>query len=428
VASAAGSGTGCGRPAALGGVAARCLLVLPLLLLAAVWGGPADANPLTKPEVLKLVRRNVQETRLLTLVRELGIDFKVTGEVAAELRTAGASSNLVAALQKLAGSGEPAVSQPVESSAPAPVAPAPAPTTPPVPSPPVVVQPPGPPPVAVQSPAPPPSTTQASDRPPASRAGAQPNDADPAASDPSPREGSPPVTLEPPPAPTLPPGARDTLIALIPGPPPPPPPRALGSPPGLGVSPPARPPDQSGRPPAAPPAAEPSVAAAPAPAEPPSRWEQVRPLLEKAQALAAEGDVRGAQTLVVKAMEMDPGEPQVWKTFKGIEQDLLVRAETFLADGQLPRALREFQFIISTNPESALGFNGMGQALLQLKNYDEAVAAFEKALALEPGNARYRQALTRARGLQRASKAFERQGQQNLRDMIEDQPGKKKGP
>jgi cytochrome c-type biogenesis protein CcmH/NrfG len=132
--------------------------------------------------------------------------------------------------------------------------------------------------------------------------------------------------------------------------------------------------------------------------------------------------------LVVKAMELDPVEPQVWKTFKGIEQDLLARAETFLADGQLPRALREFQFVITTNPESALGYNGVGLALLQLKNYDEAVAAFEHALALEPGNARYRQALTRARSLQRASKALERQGQQNLREMIEEQPGKKKGP
>jgi tetratricopeptide (TPR) repeat protein len=168
--------------------------------------------------------------------------------------------------------------------------------------------------------------------------------------------------------------------------------------------------------------------AAPPAAEGPSRWEQVRPLLEKAQELAAEGDVRGAQMLVVKAMELDPGEPRVWKTFKGIEQDLLVRAETFLAEGQLPRALREFQFIITTNPESAFGYNGMGQALLQLKNYDEAVAAFEKALALEPGNARYRQALTRARSLQRASRALEQKGRDNVKEMIEDQPGRKKGP
>jgi tetratricopeptide (TPR) repeat protein len=154
----------------------------------------------------------------------------------------------------------------------------------------------------------------------------------------------------------------------------------------------------------------------------------VRPLLERAESLAAEGDVRGAQTLVARAMEIDPGEPKVWKAFKGIEQDLLARAETYLADGQLQRAFREFQFVVRTNPESALGFNGVGLSLLQLKNYDEAVAAFEKALTLDPANARYRQALTRARSLQRASKALERQGRENLKEMIEEPPGKKKGP
>jgi tetratricopeptide (TPR) repeat protein len=189
----------------------------------------------------------------------------------------------------------------------------------------------------------------------------------------------------------------------------------------------------------APPASPAVVAAAPPPMVVPprptqaapdtaSRWEQVRPLLEKAQALAAEGDVRGAQMMVVKAMEIDPVEPQVWRAFKDIEQDLLTRAENFLADGQLPRALREFQFVITTNPESAQGHFGVGLALLQLKNYDEAVAAFERALVLEPGNARYRAQLTRARSLQKASKALERQGQQNLKDMIDDQQGKKKGP
>jgi tetratricopeptide (TPR) repeat protein len=174
-------------------------------------------------------------------------------------------------------------------------------------------------------------------------------------------------------------------------------------------------------------AVPPPRAPQPTAADTASRWEQVRPLLEKAQALAAEGDVRGAQMMVVKAMEIDPVEPQVWRAFKDIEQDLLTRAENFLADGQLPRALREFQFVITTNPESALGHFGVGLALLQLKNYEEAVAAFERALVLEPGNARYRAQLTRARSLQKASKALERQGQQNLKDMMDDQT-KKKGP
>ncbi len=232
-------------------------------------------------------------------------------------------------------------------------------------------------------------------------------------------------------------------LAVTPAPvaPPPPAPPAAVTPAPMVAPPPAPPATVTPAPVVAPPAAPPpAVALVPAPAVPapprppqsapelPGKWEQVRPLLEKAQTLAAEGDVRGAQMMVVKAMEIDPVEPLVWRAFKDIEQDLLVRAETFLADGQLPRALREFQFIITTNPESALGHNGVGLALLQLRNYDEAVAAFERALILEPGNARYRAALTRARSLQKASKALERQGQQNLKEMIEDQPGKKKGP
>ncbi len=353
-------------------------------------------NPLTKPEVLKLVRKNVQERRLVAVVRELGIDFKITTEVANELREAGASLSLIAALQGLAGS------EPAEPAA----APTPPPFTPP--------------------PAPPAPATASEPPSPAAAAG-----------DRAPVEPAPATTLEPPAAPADPPppaysrAAVETMVALIPGPPPPPPPPVIGPGPVSGVlessapPPPAAPPTSPATPP--PPAPVPVAALAPPP-EPPSRWEQVRPLLDKAQTLAAEGDVRGAQMLVVKAMELDPVEPQVWKAFKGIEQDLLARAETFLADGQLPRALREFQFIITTNPESALGHNGVGLALLQLKNYDEAVVAFERALALEPGNARYRQAVTRARSLQRASKALERQGQQNLKEMIEDQSGKKKGP
>jgi hypothetical protein len=421
--------------------------------VAPVCAPPVTATPLSKPEVLKLVRRNVQELRLLAVVRELGIDFKVSGEAADELRAAGASATLIAALRRLSPDDAPRVA-PVPAPAPAPTpavppAPAPAPiATPPIAPPaPAPAPPTATPPIEPPAPAPAPPIATAPIEPPA------PAPAPPIAA-PSAPASTPPVVLAPPPvvapaapaapsitpapvveapaSPTLPREAREVIASLPSGPPPPPPPP-------LAV--PAPPAEPAARPVEAPAVAPPAVAAVPPPApavpvtpaappisEAPSRWEQVRPLLEKAQELAAEGDVRGAQTLVVKAMELDPGEPRVWKTFKGIEQELLVRAETFLAEGQLPRALREFQFIITTNPESAFGYNGMGQALLQLKNYDEAVAAFEKALALEPGNARYRQALTRARSLQRASRALEQKGRENVKEMIEDQPGRKKGP
>jgi tetratricopeptide repeat protein len=446
------------------------LVVGVALLVSPALEPDASATPLSRPEVVKLVKKKVQEGRLFTVVRELGIDFKVTPEVADELRGAGASAALIAALQALASGEEGAAAG--TAATPGTI---PAPAAPPTPlAAPVVVATTPPPssagaPTAVTTASPPTSALPSVALPVTVPAGspaavAPPAAESPAAVPPSPpavvpspsapveppaavpagapasaartepepaeagEESRPPHPLEPPPAVTLPRGAAETMAALIPGPPPPPPPTIIS--PFRTPAPVELRPVNAPAPAPAPAAVRiPTTPLAPEPAaETPSRWELVRPLLEKANTLASEGDIRGAQTLVVKAMEIDPGEPKVWKAFKGIEQDLLARAETFLADGQLQRAFREFQFVVTANPDSALGFNGVGLALLSLKNYDEAVAAFEKALTLDPANARYRQALTRAKSLQRASKALERQGQQNLREMIDDQSGRKKGP
>ncbi len=315
-----------GRPRAWGWLLAAVLLLLPQ---------PSAGTPLSKPEILKLVQKKVHERRLLAVVRELGMDFKLTPEVMDELRAAGARPSLIQGLRSLSAETETAALPPSPSSPPAPV---------------------------LESPS-----------------------------------QAPPLAETPAPA------APDA-------PPPQAPPEALGSPPA--DTPPAG---------AMPPPVEPP------PPEPPSRWETVKPLLEEALALAKDAEFRRAQALLVKAMEIDPAEPAVWKAFKEIEQDLLLRAETFLADGQLPRALREFQFVIRTNPESARGHNGVGLVLLDMKSYDEAVSAFERATALDPANARYRQALHEARRLQKASRALEERGKENLKEMLE-APGKRKGP
>ena len=303
----------------------------------------AAATPLSKPEVLKLVQKKVHERRLLAVVRELGLDFKLTPEAVEELRRAGASPSLIQGLQQIAAGDESHLGT---SSLPS------TPTAPP-------------------AEAPPPASPTA---PEASMSGGPPAESpasSPASVGPASRELSGPS------------------INAEPTPPSPP-------------------------------------AVAPPPPEPPSRWEQVKPLLEKALALAGESDYRGAQAYLSKAMEVDPAEPQVWKAFKEIEQDLLNRAETFLADGQLPRALREFQFVIRTNPESARGQNGVGLVLIQLKNYDEAALAFDRALALDPGNARYHQALNEARRLQKAARALEEKGKETVKGTLNEQPGTKR--
>jgi hypothetical protein len=442
---------GAARLAALARMVALVVLVtLPSGAL------PAGAMPLSKPEVLRLLGKGVRQERVVEVVKELGIDFKVTSDVLTELTAAGAGAALIAELMSLRPDDPPVVERPPA----APPAPAPA-ALPPTTGEPAGVSLVIPPADAASAPPPPVTTPSAT---PAATAGAASREAGAEA----PSAVLPPP--EPPPVPPDPPARPPQVVMpVIPPPPPVPPPSA---PPLIAsVAPPSAPAPAPAVAPAeaevtrtAPPAAAPSAASpgpaaggdpAPAPAAPvparapvapPSapppppppapppaaperdRREELKPLLEKARALAVDGDLRGAQDVVAKALELDPGEPEAWKVFKGIEHDILVRAEGFLLDGQIRRALREFQTIITKNPDSGPGHAGMGLALLQLKSYDEAVTALERALALDPGNARYRQSLTRARDLQKASRALERTGQENIQRMLGDQPGKKREP
>jgi len=393
-------------------VRVTCLGALFVLAVAPL---PAAAMPLSKPEVLRLLQKGVRQDRVVEVVKELGIDFRVTPEVMTELTGAGAGAALIAELMALKPDDAPSVDRPPSP----PTAPAPAPASPPVGAAQdtptagaevgsAILPPPEPPPVPPDPPAPPPRIVMPAipAPPPVPPPPGPPMVASMASSPPLVPSAAPVASDQPTPAPA--PTSGGSGGAMDPRPVP-------EVPPVL---------DPAASPAPAPRVGARPAASAPPPAEP-SKRELVKPLLDQAQALANDGDLRGAQELVAKALEIDPGEPEVWKVFKGIEHDVLVRAEGFLTDGQVRRALREFQTIITKNAESAPGHAGMGLALLQLKNYADAVAALERALALDPGNARYRQTLTRARDLQKASKALERTGQENLQRMLGDQPGKR---
>jgi tetratricopeptide (TPR) repeat protein len=349
--------------------------------------------PLSKPEVLRLLQKGVRQDRVVEVVKELGIDFSVTAEVLSELTAAGAGAALIAELMALRRDEGPPLDRPPAAAA----APGPAPVAH------------GP---VAPSPAPAPS-------PAAGAVAAAPIARTEPASAVVPPPEPPAVPPDPPPRMAPPPVA----MPAIPAPPPVPPPPA----PAVAASIPSPPAASSVAEPAPPRSTEGASATPLGPTEA-ERREQVRPLLDRAQALANDGDLRGAQEAVGRALEIDPGAPEVWRVFKGIEHDVLVRAEGYLGDGQVRRALREFQTIVTRNPESAPGHAGVGLALIQLKSYDEAVVALERALQLDPGNARYRQTLTRARDFLKASKAFERTGQENLQRMLGDQPGKKREP
>ena len=58
-------------------------------------------KPFTKDDVVRLLSGNVPVKRVETLVRERGIDFQITQETESELRKAGATDSLLAALRDL---------------------------------------------------------------------------------------------------------------------------------------------------------------------------------------------------------------------------------------------------------------------------------------------------------------------------------------
>jgi hypothetical protein len=77
-----------------------CLLCASTVFLSAQTQPPP--KPFTKDDVLKLLTGNVPAKRVEALVRERGIDFRVTPDTESELRNAGATEPLLAALRDLA--------------------------------------------------------------------------------------------------------------------------------------------------------------------------------------------------------------------------------------------------------------------------------------------------------------------------------------
>ena len=59
-------------------------------------------------------------------------------------------------------------------------------------------------------------------------------------------------------------------------------------------------------------------------------------------------------------------------------------AETLLADGRYEDALAAFHAILEVDPESALAYAGVGDALFRMRRYEDALAALTHALALQP--------------------------------------------
>ena len=87
------------------------------------------------------------------------------------------------------------------------------------------------------------------------------------------------------------------------------------------------------------------------------------------------------------------GIPADFKTFvESVEPEsedthvLLQLAELALEGGDADLALLRYEQALAQDPKSAAAWTGKGTALQQLERYDEALAAYDRALELDPGN------------------------------------------
>jgi hypothetical protein len=90
----------CWMATKLGIAAIAWLLCASVVFLSALT--QPSPKPFTKDEIIKLLAGDVPVKRVETLARERGIDFQITLETESELRKAGASEPLLAALRNLA--------------------------------------------------------------------------------------------------------------------------------------------------------------------------------------------------------------------------------------------------------------------------------------------------------------------------------------
>jgi len=91
---------------------AACLCLAVVAAFAGYAHAQPPPKPLTKDEVVKLLGGNVPAKRVEALVRERGIDFQITPETESDLRKAGATDKLLAALHDLAPKSPPAPESP----------------------------------------------------------------------------------------------------------------------------------------------------------------------------------------------------------------------------------------------------------------------------------------------------------------------------
>lgn len=78
-----------------------------------------------------------------------------------------------------------------------------------------------------------------------------------------------------------------------------------------------------------------------------------------------------------------PSQPPVFSPPKPTTYDLGLKA---VRAGDFTRALTLFQQVVDAEPRNADGWNYLGYSHRQLKRFDESLAAYQKALAINPNH------------------------------------------
>ncbi|MEX2546334.1 MAG: tetratricopeptide repeat protein [Chloroflexota bacterium] len=108
-------------------------------------------------------------------------------------------------------------------------------------------------------------------------------------------------------------------------------------------------------------------------------------LLQRAQAMLKRRHYAQAAVLLERADRIEPG--------KGSIVEALARA--YYNSGQHDRATETFGRLLEIDPSTAYGHFGLGQALKQLGQREEARLHLRLAVALAPDSSLYRSALNR---------------------------------
>ena len=122
---------------------------------------------------------------------------------------------------------------------------------------------------------------------------------------------------------------------------------------------------------------------------------------EMQKALAIHKDHPALTLLLANArrdMDQHESAEEAYRTFDRQAVDLLRRAEELTLAGRVAEAEHQYRQILAARPQDSAAHAGLGRLLLRLERTDEAIAALEKAVRIEPADSVSRHFIGIAKG------------------------------